>query len=159
MPVKIVIGPNIRSPVRTDGLPSVSYYLGQCQVKMTGVHRFVIFLALLALAACGGGGMTPRQVYDQLERAGLASNPRTSLPIETDSPIGRCGERLEFDIPDAPVGAFGVILVCPKEPLLNVSAISGAVLYRSAGGSVAVMVSGAPAAAPRIGEEIERIRE
>lgn len=124
---------------------------------MRRLSCFVILLFLLA--ACGGAPSATQRVFDQLERAGLATNARIAQPIETDSPIGQCGERIEFDIPGAPAGAFGAIIVCPKEPLLNVGAISGAVLYRNADGTVNVLVSGAPAIAPRIGEAVAHIQE
>lgn len=117
---------------------------------MRRVNQIVIFLALL-LVACGGG-ITPRQVYDQLERAGLATNARAAPPAA--GLIGRCGERLEFDIPS---GGSGMIVVC--SPPVTIEAAGAAALYRSAGGRVNVLVSGAPAIAPRIGEEVEHIQD
>ena len=115
--------------------------------------RFILSVALLALAACGGG-ITTRQVYDQLAAAGLATNARMVQPSETDSPIGQCGARLEFAIPD---GGTGTIIVCPAGT--RIDAFGGAALYRSAGGSVNVLVSGAPALAPRIGDLVQQIKE
>lgn len=112
-------------------------------------------LCLILLAACGGS-ITTQQVFDQLQRAGLATNARVVAPAETDSPIGRCGDRLEFDIPGAQ-GATGTIVVCPAGTQIN--AFGGAALYRSAGGSVNVVVSGAPSVAPRIGEQVQQIKE
>lgn len=120
-------------------------------------------LFALSLAACGGassaGGLTTQRVFDQLQRVGLATNAQLSLATETYSPIGRCGDRLQFDIPGAPVGAYGMILACPIDPSFDLSTAGDAVLYRSEDGSINVLVVGAPAIAPRIGEQVQRIRE
>lgn len=126
------------------------------EVRTMAVRLSVLLTVLLiCLTACGGtGGITTQQVFDQLQRAGLAANARAVAPSETDSPIGRCGERLEFDVPG---GGSGTIIVC--SPPVVIDAFGGAVLYRSTGGSVNVLVSGAPAIAPRIGEQVQQIRE
>lgn len=117
----------------------------------------IVLLICVLLVACGNtGGITTQQVFDQLQRAGLAVNARAVAPAETESPIGRCGERLEFDIPGAS-GGTGTIIVCPAGT--RIDAFGGASVYRSAGGSVSVLVSGAPTIAPRIGEQVQQIKE
>lgn len=119
------------------------------------MRRLLFILIILFLVACGNSAMTTQRVFDQLQRAGLATNARTAPAA--DGVIGGCGERLEFDIPGAAPGALGVIMVCPEDAPVELSAFGGAEVYRSAGGSVSVLVLGAPVLAPRIGEEVQRI--
>lgn len=122
-------------------------------VKSKTVWNLPLAVLLCVLLAACGGAIATRQVFDRLERAGLATNARAA---DTDA---RCGEQLQFDIPGAPVGAFGIVVVCSQEPRWSMTALDNASFYRSAGGSISVLVSGAPEIAPRIGEQVQQMQE
>lgn len=132
--------------------------------------RRLLIVFVLLLSACGGSpATTSQQVFDRLQKAGLATNARTIPAADASTPMSQCSDRLGFDIVGA--STLGVIMICPKaagdallaqptaEPVVGVNVAPS--IYRSAGGSAVVVVPALvpPAIAGRIKDEVALIPE
>lgn len=122
----------------------------------------IIAAAFLVLMACTNSStMTAQQVYERLQKSGLASNGRAVT--DTGTVFADCTDRYAFDV--AP-NMIGIAFICPKSTgdaiMAKVPTIPLAPhMYRSAGGTVLVSVvsTAPPDLASRIGDEVARFPE
>ena len=117
------------------------------------MRRFLLLFALV-LTGCTGSSapkITAQQVFDRLQRSGLATNGRTVPTPGDGSSFASCADRLGFDIPGTRF--LGVINICPKSTTDTIMARPTATidtrpmpinieayLYRSNGGTVIVSI-------------------
>ena len=143
-------------------------------MKRVLMRRFLLLFALI-LTGCTGASapkITAQQVFDRLQRSGLATNARTVPSPVADSSFAPCADRLGFDIPGT--GFLGIINICPKSTADTIMARPTATTdtrpmpinieayrYRSNGGTVIVAIERTcpQDTAARIGREVQIIPE
>jgi hypothetical protein len=130
------------------------------------MRRCFALMILVVLVGCGGGAtpaITAQQVFDRLQKSGLATNGRTIPAAVAGSPFEKCLDRLGFDLPGST--ALGVINICPQDVAAALAArpasLAFPLIYRSTGGSVIVAIDPSvdPTLAKRVGFEVQLIPE